>query len=145
MSEFRQYRRRLPHWRSEGAIYFVTWRVERGIADLDGAERGQVLRSLLHFNGVRYNLYAAVVMNDHVHALVEPTERVDLEEIIRAWKSFSARQFSHRVGRVWQPEYYDRIIRDERELEGATQYIASNPFRRWPDIESYPWLWIAGN
>jgi len=142
MSEFRQYRRRLPHWRVDGAIYIVTWRAERGVPDLDGAERDQVLSALLHFNHARYELHAAVVMNDHVHVLVEPIAGVDLEVVIRSWKSYAARQLRDRAGRIWQPEYWDRVIRDEREFEEALRYITRNPFIRWPEIESYPWIWV---
>ena len=145
MAEFRHYRRRLPHWRVDGAIYFVTWRLERGARDLDGAERDLVLSSLRHFNGLRYMLFACVVMNDHVHVLVEPLPRIDLEEILRSWKSFTARRLRDlgRAGRVWQPEYWDRVIRDEHEFAEAMRYIAHNPFARWQGIESYPWMWIT--
>jgi REP-associated tyrosine transposase len=144
MSELRCYRRRLPHWRLDGAIYFVTWRLTRGWPDLDGAERDTILSSLLHFHGSRCALYACVVMNDHVHALVEPCEHVELEELIHSWKSFSANrlQRSGRTGRIWQPEYFDRLIRDEHEFAEKLRYIATNPFTRWPGIESYPWVWV---
>ena len=145
MPEFRQYRRRLPHWRLRGGIYFVTWRLERGVRELDGAERDEVLASLRHFNGVRYALYACVVMNDHVHALVQPLEGYELEDILRSWKGFTARRLQRhgRAGRIWQPEYWDRLIRDEDEFLGAMRYVAGNPFARWQGIESYPWMWIT--
>jgi REP element-mobilizing transposase RayT len=142
MAEFREYRRRLPHWRVDGGIYFVTWRVDRGVRDLDSAERDLVLSSLLYFNRARYALYAAVVMNDHVHVLVEPTPPFDLEDIVRSWKSYTSRQFRARSGRVWQREYYDRLIRDEREFDEAVGYIVANPYLRWPGIDSYLWSWI---
>ena len=139
------YTRRLPHWRAEGAVYFVTWCMDRGVPDLDGAERDQVLRSLRHFAGVRYDLYAAVVMNDHVHVLVRPRPGFALERIVHAWKSYTSRRFQHRKGGVWQPEHWDRIIRTDRELEEMLQYIANNPFTRWPEIDSYPWIWLSDN
>ena len=31
---------------------------------------------------------------------------------------------------VWQRDYYERIIRDDGELENVRRYIAENP-RRW--------------
>jgi REP element-mobilizing transposase RayT len=144
MAEFRIYRRRLPHWRVDGAAYFVTWRLAAGAPDLDAVERDTVRSALLHFNGTRYTLFACVVMNDHVHALVEPAAKTRLEELIHTWKSFTANQCqkSGRTGRVWQPEYWDRVVRDEGEFEEALRYIARNPFIRWPEIESYPWIWI---
>ncbi|MEJ2700082.1 MAG: hypothetical protein P8Z70_10555, partial [Desulfuromonadales bacterium] len=38
---------------------------------------------------------------------------------------------------VWQRNYFERVIRDERELEGTRQYIADNP-SGWEDDENYP-------
>jgi putative transposase len=35
-------------------------------------------------------------------------------------------------GRLWQRNYYERIIRDERELENIREYIINNP-ARWED------------
>ena len=31
------------------------------------------------------------------------------------------------VGRLWQRNYYEHIIRDERELERIREYILNNP------------------
>ena len=143
MSELRIYRRRLPHWRIDGSTYFATWCLERGARELDGAERDTILAAVLHFNGLRYLLHACVVMNDHVHVLVEPSEPFQLEELIHSWKSFTANQLqkSGRSGRIWQPEYWDRLLRGDREFDETLTYLANNPFSRW-GIESYPWLWI---
>ena len=33
---------------------------------------------------------------------------------------------------VWQPGYYERIIRNERELKATRQYILNNP-ARWDE------------
>jgi hypothetical protein len=44
---------------------------------------------------------------------------------------------------VWQRNYYDRIIRDELELNRAREYILDNP-RKWaedkhnPTVFNYP-------
>ena len=37
-----------------------------------------------------------------------------------------------RSGRVWQRGYYERIVRNERQLNAIRQYIADNP-RRWAE------------
>ncbi len=37
------YRRHLPHWRIESAVYFLTWRVRRGEAKLAPHERTAVV------------------------------------------------------------------------------------------------------
>jgi REP element-mobilizing transposase RayT len=38
---------------------------------------------------------------------------------------------------VWQRNYYERVIRDERELDGIRQYIVDNP-AKWAVDENHP-------
>lgn len=38
---------------------------------------------------------------------------------------------------VWQRNYYDRIIRDDRELDAAREYILDNP-RKWSQDKHNP-------
>jgi len=145
--EFRLYRgRKLPHWRMERGTYFVTWRLGHGQPDLTPAERDNVAEALRHFDATRYKLAGYVIMNDHVHVVVEPADGQRLEAIVHSWKSFTAHRFARagsRKGSVWQKEYFDRIVRSEIEMAGKLQYMLENPWRRWPGIGDYPWLWLA--
>jgi putative transposase len=63
-------------------------------------------------------------------------QRKGIPEIIRGYKTFSARQINRaRRGAkipVWQRNYYERIIRDERELHNVRQYIINNPKKSHP-------------
>ena len=138
------YRRQLPHWRQDQATYFVTWRLARGQQELDASERNLVVEAMKRFDGQRYELAAYVVMDDHVHALLAPLGGFELEGILHSWKSFTARQMqrSHgRVGRVWQDEYFDRIVRDDKEFVQKLNYIVANPWKRWPEMDEYSWVW----
>jgi REP-associated tyrosine transposase len=139
----REYRRFLPHWRMEGAIYFVTWRLNPGQHPLTAGERTRVATALQHFNGERYTLFAYVVMDDHVHLVVEPLHGVRLERLVHSWKSYTAARMQRgdRKGRVWQREYFDRIIRDDTEFNAKVEYVLDNPYQRWPGIDHYPWTW----
>jgi REP element-mobilizing transposase RayT len=38
--------------------------------------------------------------------------------------------------RLWQRSYYERIVRDEDELNRVRQYIAENPARWADDVEN---------
>jgi len=129
----------------DGAIYFVTWRLERGVPDLDAADRDLVLSALRHFDSTRCTLFACVVMNDHVHVLLQPRPEVALEDLVRSWKSFTVNRMQKRGrgGRIWQPEYWDHIIRDQREFDEYLDYILTNPARRWPGVDGYPWVWLC--
>jgi REP-associated tyrosine transposase len=137
------YRRNLPHWRSDGATYFVTWCLARPQPALTPRERTLVVRALRHFDGRRYDLLAWVVMDDHVHVVVRPAPGIGLAEVTHSWKSFTAHQLTRRSGRrapVWQDESYDRIVRDDRALRTIVRYVLLNPGRRWRHCGSYPWV-----
>ena len=139
------YRRRMPHWRLEGAVYFVTWRLAPSQIELSHEEREVILSSLKYLNGRKYEMYVCVVMHDHVHVLVKPVNNHRLQNIVHSWKSFTAHKFCGNSGRtapIWQEEYFDRIIRDEKEFLDKAQYILNNPVKTWPEVENYPWVWI---
>ncbi|MHB9072536.1 MAG: transposase [Desulfobaccales bacterium] len=103
------------------------------------------MSALKYFNDSRYELYACVAMNDHVHVLVKPLGKHRLHELAQSWKSFTAHKFGRDYGRkvpIWREEYFDRIIRDENEFLEKAQYIINNPLKRWPELEEYPWVWV---
>jgi hypothetical protein len=56
-----------------------------------------------------------------------------LAEIVRAFKTFSARRINGRQithgGPVWQRNYFEHIIRNEQSLNRIRQYILDNPAR----------------
>ncbi|HXQ24590.1 MAG TPA: transposase [Candidatus Acidoferrales bacterium] len=145
-AQFYSYKRRLPHWRLLGATYFVTWRLASGQSDLVPEERTAVASALHHFDVQRYDLLAWVVMNDHVHVLVAARPDHRLQDILHSWKSFTAHAFARngRQGAVWQDEYFDRVVRNEAEFVEKTQYMLNNPWKRWPELEEYPWVWAIG-
>jgi len=137
------YRRFPPHWRADGAVYFVTWRLRSGVAPLTVLERDQIAQVLRYFDGDRFELFAYVVMNDHVHVLVRPRRDVALERTVHSWKSYSTAVLNcgGRAGKVWQRECYDHVIRGNKDFNQKLGYIMANPYRRWPGIENYPWVW----
>src|SRR4029077_1731620 len=67
---------------------------------------------------------------NHVHALLLPLKGHSLSEILHSWKSFTGKELKRRTGKqeiVWQDENYDRIVRDEKELQHFRDYIECNP------------------
>ena len=70
-----------------------------------------------------------------------PLARYGLPEIVRAFKSFSARRINanrHLKGvPVWQRNYYEHIIRDETDLLQIAAYIHANP-ARWDQDQLHP-------
>jgi predicted solute-binding protein/REP element-mobilizing transposase RayT len=98
---------------------------------LRNPEAGQIVANALRFfDGQRYHLDTFVVMPNHVHVLIQPLMGFRLSEIIRSWKSYTARQINRVLahsGTVWMQESFDRIVRDWDSLVRCRAYIARNP------------------
>jgi REP element-mobilizing transposase RayT len=127
---------------------------------------------LRHYPNV--GLDAFVVMPNHVHGIIvledvgagfkpaptvpagRPPRRHAIPEIVRAFKTFSARRIKElRMSpgrRVWQSGYYDHIVRNDEDLDRIRVYISSNPLRWSMDREiprqtvADPFdAWLSGN
>jgi alanine--tRNA ligase len=149
-------RRNLPHFERPWAKYMVTFSTHER-RQLAAPERDVVLKSVLYAHEHQQcQLYAACVMPDHVHLLLEPQVKEHdkdglpvfwlLSEILQGIKSASAHninRISRQKGHVWEKESMDRIIRGQSDLEEKFHYICRNPWREGfvPETEEYPWLW----
>ncbi|HWA41043.1 MAG TPA: transposase, partial [Gemmatimonadales bacterium] len=122
-------------------MYLVTWALANRADPLTGPDRDLVAETLMHFHGDRFELFVAVVMDDHVHAILRPGQGHPLEKIMHSWKSFTAHQLVKRgrTAPVWTQEYHDRIIREGPHLFEAIKYVRTNPERRWPGVREYKW------
>lgn len=93
-------------------------------------------------------LDAFVIMPNHIHGVIILTEKNPgpemaglkpattkrghgLPEIVRGFKTFSARKINKERGtpgiKIWQRSFFDRVIRNEKELNQIRKYIMENP------------------
>jgi len=89
-----------------------------------------VANALMHFDEKRYNLWAFVIMPNHVHALFSIYKPYVLKQITHSWKSFTAKAINRQLGKsgsVWQEESWDRLIRNEEHFFRCLSYIQGNP------------------
>ena len=96
----------------------------------DSACADIVARSLLFHDGQRYELAAWCVMPNHVHVLLSTKQEFELGAVVRSWKQFSANRINkamNRSGALWAADYFDRYMRDQKQFDGAKQYIETNP------------------
>jgi RecG-like helicase/REP element-mobilizing transposase RayT len=152
-------RRNLPHFEPPWAKYAITF-ATRNHRQLSEKARDIVLKSVLRWKDRRYELYAASVMPDHVHLLIEPmVERQDgsgqsvffsLSKILHSIKSFTATRINkieNQSNPVWETESFDRLIRSESDLHEKFHYITRNP---WDSgvverEKDYRWVWYHGS
>lgn len=86
----------------------------------------------------RLELYAYVVMPDHLHLLIKPTG-ADIAQAMKLVKGRSSRRINQ--GSSWQKGYFDFTILKEEQFEEKFNYIHGNPVRRRlvEQAEDYPW------
>jgi putative transposase len=89
-------------------------------------------------------VYAYVIMPDHLHLVISPPRRVSTSDVIRTIKGRFARRWNLRnrsLGSVWQPRFHERIVRSERALEAAVDYVHMNPVvaSLAQAVDQYPW------
>lgn len=106
------------------------------------------------FDGKRYDLVAYVVMPNHVHVLIKTYKGFPLSDVIHSWKSFTAHEIKTCLekrggcGRdarapIWQRDYFDRFIRDERHFAQAINYIHENPVKAGLCSHATEWPWSS--
>ena len=142
--------RRLPHFQSSDAPLFVTFCA--GSPLVLSKEARDVLEHILREHGKRIDLFAAVVMPDHVHVLLtalrdENGWPVPLLEIMQSLKSCTAHRINkllHRSGPVWEEESFDHVLRSDESLKEKCEYIRQNPVRAGlvQKPGDYRWLWV---
>ena len=129
-------RRKLQAWLDRGRG--DCWLQRPAVAD-------SVMNVLREQDGCDCRLRAWVVMPNHVHLIVDVLE-VPLARLMNTWKGKSARaanQVLGRLGRFWQPDYFDTLIRDEAHLRQSERYVESNPVKAGLAKAAAAWPWSS--
>ena len=151
---------------SQGGAYFVTictFNKECLLGNiLDGemqlSEIGKVVADCWRWLGEQYDyvyLDEWIIMPNHLHGIIVITDesrggsrtarpkgvkRKPLGRLIGAFKTVSTkcindiRKTSHMP--VWQRNYYEHIIRNEKELNGTREYIVNNTRAQYPQYRA---------
>jgi putative transposase len=109
-----------------------------------------------HISGITLDEF--IIMPNHIHGIIritgagleragleraglEPAPTVALPEIVRQFKTFSSKRINiarnSRGMPVWQRNYYDQIIRNDKSLYFIRNYIRKNPMNWNADYENH--------
>jgi putative transposase len=139
---------RLPSeaYRQQNRPCFITIRARSGSAPFQNAALNDAVIAALLPARERANcdLYAYCLMPDHLHVVAAP--RFDGQCVLRfvaAFKSLSTHTAWRcgRRGALWQPRFYDHIIRDEQSFGWVCQYTLDNPVRAGLIAEDDAYRW----
>jgi putative transposase len=89
------------------------------------------LKTLYHYRreGL-YTLHEFVVMPDHVHLVLTPTQDVTIERAVQLIKGGYSHQLGTLIGRnseVWQRGFTDHRIREAQDFGHHRNYVHQNP------------------
>jgi putative transposase len=145
-------------------VTFVSFRRECIFGDVYREEMrlneyGQIVTQTSEWLSTQYpyiEFVSYIVMPNHFHGILQiielddycrggsrpaPTKLKTLGQIIGAFKTVSAKrinQIRYTSGSpVWQRNFYDHIIRDEKEYKDIWNYIDTNP-TNWLNDHLYP-------
>ncbi len=143
---------------SQNGYYFVTictkdryeWfgEVKDDVMELN--EYGQIVKKQWIWLSEQYNyikLDEFAIMPNHLHGILiivgggrdRPLQKIkSLSELVGALKTTSSKliHMAGLKGFHWQRSFYDRVIRNEKELMQIREYILNNPKKQDLDIEN---------
>ena len=102
--------------------------------------------AIRYFRNQRYVLHAWTIMPNHVHVLFTVFESFCLDKILHSWKSFTANEINKAMntsGTLWHREYFDVIMRSQRQFDFVARYILNNPVKAKLREKFYQWPWTG--
>lgn len=147
---------------SRGGYYFVTICTERSLNVFGKIHKGKMILNNFgkivketwidlpnHNSNIELDYFC--IMPNHVHfiLIINEVYRAGLEpaptahglpEIVRQFKTFSSKRIN--IARkspgitLWQRNYYEHVIRNEKDLYEIRKYIEQNPIN-WEDDEYF--------
>ena len=78
-----------------------------------------------------FEITAYCFMPDHVHLVVQTTDEAgDVARFARLAKQYAGYAHSQEMGgRLWQPGWHDRLLRESDDLLTGIRYVLQNPIR----------------
>lgn len=86
----------------------------------------------LVYNGVEIDKY--IIMPNHIHMIISINTQIknsdnfipDLSTIVRSLKTMVTKSIGYSI---WQPSFYEHIIRNEQDYKTKWKYINENPIK----------------
>ncbi|HET9400081.1 MAG TPA: transposase [Candidatus Acidoferrales bacterium] len=127
-------------------IFFITTNLAEGRAVFDESERDLILEIIsVERKRESFQLYAYMVMPDHLHLIFEPLA-VDMPTAMRRIKSASGSKIQSKrktLGPLWQARYFDSVIRRTNGLWDKLDYVHMNPVVAGLASEPGDWRWSS--
>ncbi len=106
-----------------------------------------IIERLNLLDGKLYKLCAYCIMSNHVHILFDTAEQLKnirineevnsrnfinvskIMQLIKGATSFEINKILNKKGTLWLRDYWDHLVRNEKEFTNISNYIAQNPVK----------------
>lgn len=142
----------IPHPTSDNTMPSPEWQVQGMVATMELNEFGIIAYNewaKLAERFPNFDLDVFQIMPNHMHGIIVLNDQNDAEkkagiaDIIGAYKSLVAnaclaicKARNEILGKLWQRNYHEHIIRDERAYQNISTYIINNP-SKWTEDKFY--------
>jgi REP element-mobilizing transposase RayT len=120
---------------SSNGYYFVTISCHNKSPYLVDLKRvlEKAMERISQINGVKIDYWIA--MPNHLHLILALSDcDINLGEIVRRFKATITKEAGFKV---WQPNYYEHVIRNEQALMKIREYIQNNPLAEKIEFEQF--------
>ena len=114
-----------------------------GIIFITSERRGEAAVSVSpHENQNRNNLDSYADPTTNQGGEISPLRKPTLGQIVAYFKYQSTKEINRietdkAITKIWQRNYYEHIIRDEKDVQNKTDYINTNPML-WDEDDNNP-------
>jgi putative transposase len=134
------------HRTAPACTYFVTTKTWQNRPLFHASDLAEILvrRIITCRDQAAYLLHEFVVMPDHLHVMLTPTEATTLEKALQLIKGGSSHEIhklhGHKI-QIWQAGFHDWTIRDSADYAAKGEYIWMNPVRARLAERAPDWLY----
>ncbi len=127
--------RRLERVWVDSPVYFITTCAHDRCRVLASPAVHRILRSEWETALRRHHWHIGnyVIMPDHVHFFAAPdTEGIGLSDFMQSWKEWTSKRIVRSLSLeppLWQPEFFDHLLRSEESYTKKWNYVRDNPVR----------------
>jgi REP element-mobilizing transposase RayT len=143
---------------SQKGFYFVTMVIQNRLYLLSEVknkkvffkESGKMVLNIWNEIPIFYpnfEIHDFIVMPNHIHGIIEIKEQTNLKlsDLIQRFKNLTTKKYIENVHnsdwqpfekKLWQRNYFEHIIRDEKALLNIKNYIQNNPIN-WENDEYF--------
>jgi len=123
---------RLTHHTNPGWTYFITTKATQNISVFQVKEVVDIVvtKMLEYRNKGNYRLHDFVLLPNHLHAILNPTDSVTLEKCLQLIKGGGSHEI-HKVRdnkmQIWQSGFHKSRVTDSIDYKKKSDYIRFNP------------------